>query len=38
MTGVSRGGGQVVVNVYTNEIDPRRHAMMLGTELQNQIG
>lgn len=34
----NRGGGQVVVNVYTNEIDPRRHAMMLGSELQNQIG
>src|SRR6185295_10800233 len=37
--GFGRGGsgGQFVINVYTNEIDPRRHAAELGRELQNQI-
>lgn len=34
----NRSGSPIIVNVYTNEIDPRRHAMMLGSELQNQIG
>ena len=32
------GGGGVTVNVYTNEIDPRRNAMMLGMELEKAIG
>lgn len=37
--GYGRGGDRpIVVNVYTNEIDPRRHAAELGRELQNQIG
>jgi len=38
--GFSRGGGGggVTVNVYTNEIDPRRNAMMLGMELEKAIG
>jgi TP901 family phage tail tape measure protein len=35
------GGGRssnITLNVYTNEIDPRRHAMMLGMELEKAIG
>lgn len=35
------GGGRssnITLNVYTQEIDPRRHAMMLGMELEKVIG
>lgn len=34
----SGGGRTMTVVVNTNEIDPRRHAMMLGMELEKQIG
>lgn len=36
--GYGRGGSSITINVHTNEIDPRRHAMMLGMELEKAIG
>lgn len=36
--GGGRTGSSITLNVYTNEIDPRRHAMMLGMELEKVIG
>jgi TP901 family phage tail tape measure protein len=33
-----RGRAPVTVNIYTQELDPRRHAMQLGMELDKVIG
>lgn len=33
----NRGSGGITLNVYTQEIDPRRNAMMLGMELEKAI-